>query len=525
MLEMLCICSVSCGISLALTPFVRRLADRFGLVDRPDGHRKLHGQAIPVAGGLAVLLATGTAVALALARHHPKAAPPAIGYAPFLGLLLASVWICLLGIVDAFGRLRGRTKLAGQMLAACIVMAFGVRVHQVQLFGWHVELGLLSLPFTAFLLLGAINSLNLLDGMDGLLSSVGVIISVALAALAALNGHWLAAGVASALAGALLGFLRYNLPPASIFLGDCGSMFIGLVVGVLAILSSRKGHAGYLAGLPAVVPQVGAPLTMALTAPLALLTIPIFDTVAAIIRRKLTGRSLFATDRGHLHHCLLGHGLSIRRALLLVGGLCLVTAAGALASLAYENEGLAVLSSLLVVAGLVGTRLFGYAELCLVLRRLRELVASLFVRLPPGQPREVEVRLQGGMVWKDLWCRLTDCAEDLGLNSLHLDINAPLIQESYHAVWDRRVAPGGEDRVWRTDIPLTTRGHAVGRLRAAGERGPHCLSTKVAYVAQLAQEIEAAIAARVESAPAALDNPSDTNGVCSPLPSVNSTSR
>src|SRR5439155_8367461 len=141
------------------------------------------------------------------------------------------------------------------------------------------------------LLLGAINSLNLIDGMDGLLGSVGLILSLALAVMAALAGHWGAAAVAVALAGALLGFLPFNLPPASVFLGDSGSMLVGLVLGTLAIQSSLK-----------------APATIALATPVALLILPIFDTTVAILLRTMTGRSLYTTDRGHLLHRLLRFG-------------------------------------------------------------------------------------------------------------------------------------------------------------------------------------------------------------------------
>src|SRR5581483_6199758 len=120
--------------------------------------------------------------------------------------------------------LRGRHKLVGQCIAVGIVIVGGVRVEHIHLFDWTLELGLLSVPFTGFILLGAINSLNLIDGMDGLLSSVGLIITLAMGALAAVGHHWIAACIALSLAGALLGFLRYNFPPASIFLGDAGSM-------------------------------------------------------------------------------------------------------------------------------------------------------------------------------------------------------------------------------------------------------------------------------------------------------------
>src|SRR5205807_3125260 len=231
----------------------------------------------------------------------------------------------IVGLVDDFIRLRGRHKLLGQVVSVLIVMSFGLVVHQISLFGWQVELGLLAYPFTMLWLLGAINSLNLIDGMDGLLSSVGLILTIAIAAIAILAGQSAQAAVAVAMAGALAAFLRYNFPPASIFLGDSGSMLIGLVVGTLAIQSSLKTTA-----------------TVAMCAPLAILSVPFFDTLMAIVRRKLTGRSIYTTDRGHLHHCLLRRGLSSTRVLLLVSAFSLLTAVSALASLAFHNEFLCV---------------------------------------------------------------------------------------------------------------------------------------------------------------------------------------
>src|SRR5262245_26371483 len=129
----------------------------------------------------------------------------------------------------------------------------------------------------------------MLDGMDGLLGVISLILSLPMAAMVVLAHRWPAAPVAHALAGALLGFLFYTFPPASIFLGDTGSMLVGLVIGVLAIQTSLK-----------------SPATLVLATPVALLAIPILDTTAAIVRRKLTGRSVYTTDRCHLHHCLLG---------------------------------------------------------------------------------------------------------------------------------------------------------------------------------------------------------------------------
>jgi UDP-GlcNAc:undecaprenyl-phosphate GlcNAc-1-phosphate transferase len=394
------------------------------------------------------------------------------------GLLLASLVIVAVGLVDDFRGLRSQHKLLGQLLAVGIVIASGLAVQRIRLFDWQLELGPLAVPFTVFWLLGTINSLNLLDGMDGLLSCVGVIISLAMAAMAIVGGQEAAACVAAALAGALLGFLRYNFPPATIFLGDSGSMLIGLVVGALALRGSLKG-----------------PATVALVAPLAMLTIPAFDTAAAIIRRKLTGRSIYTTDRGHLHHCLLGHGFTTRRALFWISISCLCTAAGALASISFSNELFAVFTVLAVVSVYVMTRLFGFAELMLVKDRIVTGVASLIHLPPDGQARHTEIHLQGSADWGELWGELTESASKLHLKMIRLDLNVPAIYEGYHAIWHHPHGGGSEDTdMWRAEIPLTVQGQATGRLEVVGKRGLEPVWAQIATLMKLAESLEATIA-------------------------------
>ena len=465
MTPLLYLLGTSCGLSLVVTPWARRWALRLGLVDAPDGRRKVHVGSIPVAGGLALLAVTSLALSGALVLPHALQEQFQTQSRFLAGLFLSGLTICLVGVVDDICGLRARHKLLGQVVAVGILMGFGVLIHSVQLFGWNFELGLFSIPFTAFLLLGAINSLNLIDGMDGLLSSVGVILSLALAAMAALAGQWTAAAIAMALGGALLGFLRYNFPPASIFLGDSGSMLVGLVLGTLAIQGSLK-----------------APATIAVAMPLALLTLPIFDTTAAILRRKLTGRSIYATDRGHLHHCLLRHGLSTRRVLLVVAVLSGITCGGVLASQAFNHEWIALLTAFAVIALLIVTRLFGYAEAVLV----KERFLSLF--LPMNRVRQMEVRLQGSAAWQELWLALTRQAGELNLHQVLLDVNAPALHEGYHARWNRSPAPADDPALWRVEIPLTSKGLAVGRLEMAGHPDTQPVWVKIAAVTQLVEE-------------------------------------
>jgi UDP-GlcNAc:undecaprenyl-phosphate GlcNAc-1-phosphate transferase len=472
-LPLLCAFAASLLLCLVLTPIARALARRCRLVDHPDNRRKMHGRAVPVAGGLPILLSACIALAGVLWFFPPPLDVPDGEHPNLLGLLIGSVFICLVGLADDFGYLRGRHKLVGQCFAVGIVIFGGVRVEHIHLFDWTLALGLLSIPFTGFILLGAINSLNLIDGMDGLLSSVGLIITLAMGALAAVGHHWAAACVALALAGALLGFLRYNFPPASIFLGDAGSMVIGLVVGVLAIESSLK-----------------APATIALAAPTALLTIPAYDTFAAILRRKLTGRSIYTTDRGHLHHVLLRRGLNTYSVLLLISGLCLVTVAGVLVSLAFKNELFAILSAVAVVGILLVSRLFGHGELSLLSQRVRSLLLSFFGRKNADGSKQSEVRLQGSLDWTELWSGVTDLAQQLNLKAVRLDVNAPALHEGYHARWDRGIEESEEQIVWSADIPLTAGQHTIGRLEVVGYQDAEPVWMKIQALSQMVQTFE-----------------------------------
>jgi UDP-GlcNAc:undecaprenyl-phosphate/decaprenyl-phosphate GlcNAc-1-phosphate transferase len=473
MVPLLTVFGLGTVLSLVLTPLARTIARRHGLLDRPDGRRKMHAAAIPVAGGIAVFLSASLAVAGAfflspLLRQELGGK----GYG-LVGLFLAAFVICVFGFADDLGRLRGRHKVLGQLLAVGILLQAGVVVRSVNLLGGQVELGLLAIPFTAFWLLGAINSLNLLDGMDGLLSSVGLILSLALALMAALNDQLLAGCVAIALTGALAGFLRYNFPPASIFLGDAGSMLVGLVVGTLAIQTSMKG-----------------PTTVALAAPIALFTIPILDTLAAIIRRKLTGRSIYTTDRAHLHHCLLRRGFSHRSVLLFVSLFCILAAAGSLASAVLRSEVLAIFVVMMVAAILISTQLFGYAEFMLVKKRLGSALLS-FWRFPhQNGARQIEVHIQGSADWKALWEAIQNRADDLNLRIVQLDVNAPAIYEGYHARWESKQEDSEVPSLWLAEIPLALRGQVLGRLLVSGQRDDEPVWLKIATVARLVEDFE-----------------------------------
>ena len=479
--SMLLAMGMSIMLCLAFVPAARGLALRVGLVDQPDGRRKIHGRIVPLAGGLAVFATLWSVLAAAIYLPHPLQA--ALQYEEDLlwGLFLSSAVILAVGVADDLGRLRGRHKLLGQIAAILILMQYGVHIQQLALFGSVIELGVLALPFTCVLLLGIINSVNLIDGMDGLLGSLGLWLSLTLACMAGSAGDGYAVLVALALAGSLLGFLRFNLPPASIFMGDAGSMFVGLILGTLAIRSSLK-----------------APNTIAILLPIGLMAIPFFDTAAAIVRRKLTGRSIYTTDRGHLHHCLLRRGLSTRMVLLIVSICCVVTCGGALASKLLDSDLIVLVSIALVVGALIWTRSFGVGELMLIRERVLNLIQ-------PAMPaRQMEVRLQGSRDWPLLWNQLTGAADRLNLQQMLLDVNAPALHEAYHARWDRAAPVEEAPMLWRVTLPLAARGQSIGRLEIAGPADDSPMSNTIVTVLQVVNtytEVPAAAHAEADPAP------------------------
>jgi UDP-GlcNAc:undecaprenyl-phosphate/decaprenyl-phosphate GlcNAc-1-phosphate transferase len=474
MLEIILIFILGFVLNLAFTPISRSLALKVGLVDRPDGRRKLQTDAIPVAGGPAVLVSVTAAVGLALATAGWFGLTVNFRPEVLLGLLAAAAIICVVGVVDDFIGLRGRYKLLGQCIAVGVVIGCGVQIKRVHFFDLEFDLGVLSVPLTMFLLLGAINSLNLLDGMDGLLGSVGLIVCATFGTMAMVCSQAAAAWVAFALAGALLAFLQYNFPPATVYMGDSGSMLVGLVVGVLAIHGSMKG-----------------PATIALIAPMCVLVIPIFDTAAAITRRKLVGRSIFSTDRGHLHHCLLRSGLSRRKALLVVSAMSIVGMAGGIISITQRSEAAAAIAAAAIVLTLIVSRLFGYNEVRLILQRLRYLSRVVLRAQSDDGQTVLAIQIQGTINWQPVWNRLLAGSELLQFHQVRLDIEDPSIGESFHARVNRGTGVRSEvSREFKIVFPLETGGRVIGKVEVISERVLVPLAITVGKLTDLVHEME-----------------------------------
>ena len=315
-----------------------------------------------------------------------------------------------------------------------------------------MEIGLLTAPFLLFWLLGAVNAINLIDGIDGLASSIGIVLCLTLAALAWHRGFEAEAIVVLATAGALLGFLRFNFAPASIYLGDAGSMLVGLIIGAIAIKCTLKG-----------------PATIALAVPFALWAIPALDSAAAILRRKLTGRSLFKPDRGHFHHSLLIRGWSTRQVVMFIGLICATTCCGALLSYFFQREYIAVLTVAGIFSLLIVTKTFGHIEWALVRDRVRFTTLALTRRTDVGlgQVEESHIRLQGSQEWDQMWNKLTESAENHGICQIALTLDIPALHESFYASWKCSTDTDTEC-AWRITSPLIIDDRNVGNFMIMG---------------------------------------------------------
>ena len=304
-----------------LTPTAIFAAVRLGAIDNPGG-RKLHEKSTPRFGGVAVVAATALALApgLLLTDILPLVAKN-------VHLLAALVWgggiVFALGVYDDLRETNARWKFSVQALAALVTVMLGFRFDIVGIpFFGTVELGWLGIPLSMFWILGVVNAVNLIDGLDGLAAGLSLIMCVSVGAIALFRGDVLSVILCLALAGALAGFLLYNWNPARIFLGDSGSMWIGYVLALLALRSSSKG-----------------PTAVAVVAPILALGVPVIDTLCVMWLRFRAepelghvGRVLrmFRADRNHIHHLVLdGTGGRTRTAVVFLYVLGLLFAGSA----------------------------------------------------------------------------------------------------------------------------------------------------------------------------------------------------
>lgn len=324
--------SFVCAFLLAFlsTPFVKKLAKKIGAIDIPKDKRRMHTDSVPLIGGLAIFLGFLVSTVF-FAEIDIK----------IIAILSGALIMVMLGVFDDKYALGAKFKLMIQIIAAAIPVIAGVRIERIILpflKSGGIEFGWLAYPITILWIVALTNAVNLIDGLDGLAAGVSAIASFSMFLIALMQGNYVIAVMSAALVGACCGFLPYNFSPASIFMGDTGSTFLGFVMASLSVLGLFKIHA-----------------IISFAVPFIAFGIPIFDTSFAIFRRIKEHRPIMSPDRGHLHHRLVDMGFSHKQAVLIIYAICIVL--GAVAVLSFKSKLLAIV---IAVLGVIGAFVFRY---------------------------------------------------------------------------------------------------------------------------------------------------------------------
>ncbi len=309
--------TLSFALCMGLTPLCRWLALRFDLVDHPDEARKFHNKPVPRLGGVPIVLAYAGTLLLVLFLIPPEDRLHIRHHQLLWSLLPAAAIVFLTGLLDDLIGLKPWQKLIGQLTGAAVAVGLGSRLAPPDAISFAGHTFVLSpwigYPLAIGWLIGCTNALNLIDGLDGLASGVGLLAAVTTLLAGILTGNHGLVLATMPLVGALLAFLYFNFSPASIFLGDCGSLTIGFVLGCFGLVWSQ--HGGSLLGM---------------AGPLMAFALPLLDVGLAIGRRYLRRVPIFQGDRGHIHHMILARGFNPRQVAIILYGVCTVAASLAL---------------------------------------------------------------------------------------------------------------------------------------------------------------------------------------------------
>ncbi len=421
---------LACGVigflvTWSLIPVVQRCCARHGSGGPRDLHHT-HAAPVPRFGGIAIVAAF--VVVLLVAASFFGFEPLTVRYR--WGVILGSLAMFALGLRDDFKPLGAKLKLLAQFAAATGTYLCGVEVDVFSnpLTGTTYHLGLWGLPITVLWLVAMTNLINLIDGIDGLAGGISLMM-MCLLAFVGFSNQSFAVFTATGVAGALLGFLWYNFPPAKIYLGDGGAYFLGFLIGSMAVTNSHKGT-----------------VAAALLAPVFALALPIADVTWAILRRGLKGLPIFRPDRKHIHHRLVEHGFSRRSAVLILYGISLLFLGLAFAVFLSRGQLVPILVGVLFLVLFASARYFGFLKDWLTVGR--ELGLSLRMRketryaLTLCQWLELEAERSESM--QELWTTFLFIGRKLGFAQIRL-----VLDEQTDFVWRNQSVPRGDSEQLR----------------------------------------------------------------------------
>ena len=432
MMPIILLFAAALGLSLLLTPASRWVGRRFGVLAMPEA-RNIHVAPMPRSGGLALFLTFLACLPLA-GWLLPEAAAQVLWGRTMGYVLLGAGLIFVVGFADDKWTLPSKIKLLAQVAAASIAYYGGARIDFFALPGFFViQLDVFSYLVTVFWFVLLINAINLIDGLDGLAAGVVFFGCSVQAVLAVMRGEPQTAALFAVLAGATLGFLRYNFNPASLFLGDGGSYFLGYMLAALSVSGSVKS-------------QVGATILM----PLIALGVPLLDTITAPLRRFMRGRDMFEPDKRHVHHKLLSRGWSQRQVVLFLYGITIFLALSALVLVNLRNAPVGLF--LLAVGGamVLLVRKAGYCSYFAVdkiLGWLRDVSDDTGIARGRRTFLHHQIEISQAPDLAALWTRMTEALEHL-----HFDLAEMVLSEI--GAGSCRVAPDLPDAAGTGDAPV-----------------------------------------------------------------------
>lgn len=442
-------------LSLVMTPLIRTAGFKLGAIDMP-AERKVHTEPVPRIGGLAVVLSFITASLIGNYFFSAVSELYNLNFYTFMGHL-GGMMVLSCGLWDDFRRLRPWPKLFCQIAAATVAFIGGAMITHFSFFGFNIEFNVFfSYLITVFWFVLFINAVNLIDGLDGLAGGLVFFTCLVMIVSLYINGDYLSAFYFAVLGGAVLGFLKYNFNPATIFLGDGGSYFLGYTIAILAIRSSSKSQVGVL-----------------MLIPLLALGVPIFDSILSPIRRFIRGRSMFQPDKGHIHHMLISMGLSSRNAVWLIYGITMALCILAILMMTFRGKAFnAVILAVLLFGMIFLVRKLGYLEYLAFdkfygwFQDVTD-VAGISQHRRSFLSMQIAINKSGNV--NELWENVIDSLKLLRFSAarLHLADGKTLEWNAHEQSDNPAGTPGvqknnsGDDRLLKLEIPLEENGHDI----------------------------------------------------------------